>query len=169
MTDLLDWTEKAALENLRFHLQNADNLAKESNTTLTVLLAALGAVLAYTLRVDSAGTVNAINIGAGVLTAYLVALSTLLVYKCMRIAPIPAPTNEPRNLYQKNFKVEMLREIELNNMQERINQIVARNDALTTWLNRIRLFAVASPIVFLAGAFLAAHLLDLCGRVVAAV
>ena len=50
MTDLLDWVEKQALENLRFRIQDADNLTKESNTTLTILLAGMGASLAYGIK-----------------------------------------------------------------------------------------------------------------------
>jgi hypothetical protein len=148
MKELLDWTEKAAQENLKFHLQNADNLAKEANTTLTVLLAALGAALAYTLKVFDAGTATAATAGAAGLTLYLTALCGLLVFKCMKIAPIPAPTNEPRNLYQKDFALDALREVELNNTQERIDQAVARNDGTTAWLNKVRVLAVLSPFIF---------------------
>ncbi len=150
MKELLDWTEKAALENMKFHLQNADNLAKEASTTLTVLLAGLGAALAYTLKAFDVGAVTSITAGATGLTLYLTALCGLLVFKCMKIEPIPAPTNEPRNLYQKDFSLEALREVELSNTQERINQAVSRNDGTTAWLNRVRVMAVVSPIIFAA-------------------
>lgn len=150
MKELLDWTEKAALENLKFHLQNADNLAKEASTTLTVFLAGLGAALAYTLKAIDAGAVTSTAAGATGLMLYLTALCGLLVFKCMKIAPIPAPTNEPRNLYQKDFSLDVLREVELNNTQERINQAVARNDGTTAWLNRVRVMAVVSPLIFAA-------------------
>jgi hypothetical protein len=33
MNELLDWVEKAGLENIRAHLQAADDLKKETNTT----------------------------------------------------------------------------------------------------------------------------------------
>ena len=111
MHDLLDWTEKAAQENLKFHLQNADSLAKEANTTLTVLLAALGGVLAYALKLLDSGLISATLVSVAVLTLYLTALCSLLVFKCMKIAPIPAPTNEPKNLYQKDFALDRLREV----------------------------------------------------------
>ncbi|HEX5338937.1 MAG TPA: hypothetical protein VFW53_10920 [Gallionella sp.] len=163
MKELLDWTEKAALENLKFHLQNADNLAKEANTTLTVLLAALGAALAYTLKASDSGIVTTATIGVAVLTLYLTSLCGLLVFKCMKIAPIPAPANEPRNLYQKDFEFDALREVELSNMQERIDQAVARNDGTTAWLNRVRIGAVLSPFIFL-GVSLCVALMGL-GRV----
>jgi hypothetical protein len=32
-TKMLEWAEKAGLENLRYHLRAADELKKESNTT----------------------------------------------------------------------------------------------------------------------------------------
>jgi hypothetical protein len=150
MKELLDWAEKAALENLKFHLQNADNLAKEANTTLTVMLAALGAALAYALKAFDSGVATTTTAGAVGLTLYLTAVCGLLVFKCMKIAPIPAPTNEPRHLYQKEFELDALREVELTNMQERIDQAVARNDGTTAWLNRVRVLAVLSPLIFLA-------------------
>ena len=150
MKELLDWAEKAALENIKFHLQNSDNLAKEATTTLTVLLAGLGAALAYTLKALDSGIATTTTAGAAGMTLYLAALSGLLVFRCMKIAPIPAPTNEPRNLYQKGFELDALREVELTNIQERIDQAVARNDGTTAWLNRVRLLAVLSPFIFLA-------------------
>jgi len=146
--DLLDWTEKAAQENLKFHLQNADSLAKEANTTLTVLLAALGGVLAYALKLLDSGLISATLVSVAVLTLYLTALCSLLVFKCMKIAPIPAPTNEPKNLYQKDLALDRLREVELDNIQSRIDQAVARNDGTTAWLNRVRVLAVLSPVIF---------------------
>lgn len=148
MTELLDWTEKAALDNLKFHLQNADNLAKEASTTLTVLLAGIGGAIAYTLKGFDSGVATAATIGAGGLTLYLTVLCVLLVFKCMKIEPIPAPTNEPRHLYQKSFDLNVLRELELDNMQERIDQAVRRNDGTTAWLNRVRVMAVLSPVIF---------------------
>ena len=42
MNDLIDWAEKSGLENLRFRLQNAETLAKEASSTLTILLAGMG-------------------------------------------------------------------------------------------------------------------------------
>ena len=39
---LLDWVTEQASENLQFHIQCAEHIKKEANTTLTVLLAGVG-------------------------------------------------------------------------------------------------------------------------------
>lgn len=169
MEDLLSWAERSAQENLKFHLQNADNLAKEANTTLTVLLAALGATLAYALKAFDSGALSSVIIGAAGLTLYLTVLCGFLIFKCMKIAPIPAPTNEPRNIYQKGFDLGVLREIELQNTQERIDQAVARNDGTTAWLNRVRVMAALIPVIFAVSACMAPVALGLYARVAAAV
>lgn len=157
MTDLLDWVEKQALENLRFRIQDADNLTKESNTTLTILLAGMGASLAYGIKLLDANSESWILLAVFMFSAYLLVLCMLLIFKCLKISAIPAPTNEPQNLYQVEFSLEALREVELKNLQERINETVRRNDMVATWLNRIRLLAVCSPIIFILVAFWAAH------------
>src|SRR5690606_17488154 len=96
--NILDWVENAAVENLRLHHHTADVLAKESATTLTVLLAALGAGIAYSLKMVEAGRIDFLAIGVGAITAYLAIISLFLVCRCMRIEPIPAVHNEPKNL-----------------------------------------------------------------------
>lgn len=52
MEKLLEWAEKNGLENLRFRLQNAETLAKESSSTLTLTLAAMGGTLSNSLKLD---------------------------------------------------------------------------------------------------------------------
>lgn len=162
MTELLDWVEKAAIENLRFHLQSTENLTKEAQTTLTVLLAGLGASLAYALKDVGAGVFSDVTFGIIVLTIYLMINCALVVFKCMKIAPIPAPTNEPKNLYNVNYELAVLRKFELDNIQDRIDQAVRRNDATTAWLNRSRAMVVFSPVSFLV-AYGHAPALCLCG------
>lgn len=154
MTEMLDWAEKAGLENLRAHLLTTDNLAKEGSTTLTILLAGLGGSLTYAIKMFEGGGVSWAGVGAAALTAYLTALCGLLVWKCLTIHEIPSPTNEPRNLYQKEFELSAVREVELRNIQGRIDEAAGRNATTAIWLNRVRRLAVASPIVFISAAAL---------------
>jgi len=148
MSDLLDWAEKAGMENLRFRLQNAETLAKEAGTTLTILLAGMGGALAYAIKGFEQPTPSTLAIGAAVLAAWLMAVGILLVVFCILTKPLQVPTNEPKNLYQKECRLEKLRELELENIQGRIEETTARNAAVAMWLDRVRLMALASPVVF---------------------
>jgi hypothetical protein len=140
MKDVIDWVEKAALENLRSHLLSTDAMTREANSTLTILLAALSGAFAYALKGDEHAGL------AYVLTTYLSLLSLLLVWFCMRITRAPAPTNEPRNLMQEGYELEALRRAELKNIQERIDEAAQRNFVTARWLNRVRMAAVCAPL-----------------------
>lgn len=154
MNETLDWIERAALENMRGHLQSADTLAKEATTTLTILLAALSGAFGYALT-DSDYRVSAVA-----LTGYLFVLCAMLVTRCMKIGEFPATTNEPRNLNQEGFPLDALRKVELRNIQDRIDQAARRNAITAQWLNRVRIGAICSPIIFAAttSAMALAHL-----------
>lgn len=152
MADLLDWAEKAGLENIRFRLQNAETLAKDTSSTLTMLLAGMAGALAYAVKGFEVQPITQLVFGAAVLSAWLMLIATLLMVKCILTTSLPAPTNEPKNLYQKEFALDLLREVELRNLQERIVQTTARNHRVAAWLDRVRLSAVASPLVFLLAA-----------------
>jgi len=101
MSELLEWAENAGLENLRFRLQNAEALAKEAATTLTVLGAGMGGALAYAVKGFEKQPASALAIGAGVLAVWLMFVGGLLVFFCMLTTSLPAPTNEPMNLIKK--------------------------------------------------------------------
>lgn len=146
MSDLLEWAEKQALENLRFHIQTAEQLAKDANSTLTLLLAGVGGLAAYLVKLLE-GKADAVWIGAvGAFVVTLAVLAAVLIFNCLKTAPIDPPTNEPRNIYQPSFSWEALREAELHNIQGRIDQVVKRNRRVATWLDYVRLLAVCSPI-----------------------
>jgi len=168
MKELLDWAEKAALENLKFRLQTCEALAKDAGTTLTILLAGLGGTLAYAMKGAEASATSALTVGAGVMAFWLMIVAAVLIVKCIMTAPIWPPTNEPKNLYQKNYALDDLREVELENVQQRIEQTAERNINTAMWLDRVRLMAVASPLIFLAGVALSRVLLGCAVRVAAA-
>lgn len=144
--DLLEYAESAGLENLRNHVAAADTLAKEANTTLTVLLAGAAGSLAYTLKLLD-GSSASLSIGLATACFYLFALSASLVWRCMKIDALPNTTNEPQNLYQADYSITQIREAELKNIQNRIRQADQRNTKTAYWLNRIRLFATGTPLV----------------------
>ena len=151
---VLDWAEKAGLENLKFRLQNAETLAKEAATTLTVLLAGIGGALSYAAKYyDGKPPALSLVVGATALAVWLMFLSVLLVHYCVRTLPLQTPTNEPENLYQPKFALDVLREVELQGIQRRINQTVKRNSTVAQWLDRVRYGAVFSPLIFLIAAW----------------
>ncbi|MDP1586609.1 MAG: hypothetical protein Q8M07_02600 [Prosthecobacter sp.] len=156
MSELIDWAERAGLENLKFRLQNSEALAKEASSTLTVLLAGVGGSLAYAVKGFERDVVSPLVVGAAAMSGWLMLAGCLLIVFCMLTTSLPAPTNEPKNLYQKTFAIELLREVELENIQERIEQTAARNHRVAAWLDRCRLLVITSPLIFVVAAFFAA-------------
>ncbi|WP_315136761.1 hypothetical protein [Achromobacter marplatensis] len=156
MSELLDWVEKAAVENLRQHHQAADVLAKESATTLTVLLAGMAGALAYAAKAVEADAWGWLPVSSAVFSAYLLLLCLRLVLKCLKIEDIPSVYNEPLNLLQPDLSLEQIRRYELENAQQRINDAVARNNRVASALNRIRVAAILSPLVFLVSGLVSA-------------
>lgn len=152
MSELLDWVEKAALENLRFRLQNTETLAKEAAATLTVLLAGMWAALAYAVKVFESGGGSVLAWGAAALSAWLMLCGMLLVWKCLMTQNLSIPTNEPKNLLQKQYALDALREAELLNIQGRIDQAAQRNHYVAAWLDRCRWMLLLSPVAFVIAA-----------------
>jgi hypothetical protein len=149
MNEIQDWAEKAGMENIRFRLQNAETLAKEATSTLTILLAGMGGAMAYAIKGFEQLEPTSLTIGAAVLAGWLMLSAVLLVVFCMLTTDLPVPINEPQNLYQKGYSLDALKEVELRNLSERINQTAARNHRVSAWLDRTRLFAIISPLIFL--------------------
>ncbi len=151
MSDLLDYAEKAGAENLKFRLQNAETLAKEANTVLTILLAGIGGSVALVAKgfEQMHGLPSAITVGAIVLAMWLTLAAGTLVVCCMLSMDLPVPTNEPLNLYQPEFEFDKIRVAELRNLDGRIKNATARNHRVAAWLDRVRLLVVGSPLVFL--------------------
>lgn len=150
MHEVLDYAEKAGLENLKFRLQNAETLAKESNGILTILLAGIGGAMALATKgFEQAHPLpSAITVGAVGLAVWLMVAAAVLVVFCMLSMDLPAPTNEPLNLYQPDFALEQIRVVELRNLDLRIKQATARNHRVAAWLDRVRLLAILSPLAF---------------------
>lgn len=145
----IEWIEEAGRENLRFRLQNAETLAREAHQTLLVLLAGMGGALAYVVKALDAGPLTPVGDGVVGVTFWLMLTAAALVMKCILSRDLPVPTNEPDNLWQDGWTVEMDRMGELKGLQARIDATRTRNQAVATWLDRVRLMAVASPAVFL--------------------
>lgn len=145
----LEWIEKAAIGNLKGRRETADILAKEAATTLTVLLAGVGGSLAYGVKLLDGETSNTI-IAAAAVCVWLTLLAISLVLFCLRIGEIPVVYNEPGKLLKRSLAQESFdewRRGELENMQERIDQTVRRNNTTARNLNYVRLLAVCTPFI----------------------
>ena len=147
MKEYIDWVEQAALENLRFRIGNAETLAREANSTLTVLLAGIGAGVAYVVKAFETGVLNslAVSVTAGV--AWLMLCAGVLVTRCILSKDLPVPTNEPENLWHPEWGLDVSRQSELNAIQERIDTVKVRNHSIAAWLDRVRVMAILSPFV----------------------
>ena len=98
MSDRLDWIERAAIENMRTHHACADNLAKDSAATLTLLLIGIGGGLAYSVKAIDAHSWNWLVVGSTAFTLWLVGVSWYLVGRCMMITAMPQIFNSPKTL-----------------------------------------------------------------------
>lgn len=154
--EILDYAEAAAKDNAAFHIANADALARESNALMNMLLAGAGGALAYLVTLTDKGAALWLRAGMAVTVAYLVIVAATLLYKCLRIRPIWPPANEPKNLIQDGFEVELVRLAELKNRQTCIDANRDRNDSVGMWLNRCRAMATATPVVFVVAALVVA-------------
>lgn len=158
----LDWIEKHGLENLKGRVGTADILAKESATTLTVLLAGAGGALAYAAKLLDDGASRG-TVAASAAAVWLTLLSILLVIRCLKIDAIPPVYNQPGQLLGRHVAGHTLdswREAELKNIEARIDDACKRNDEVARRLNIVRMLATLTPVL----AAMAAGLYIACGH-----
>lgn len=148
MKELIDYAERMGLENLRSRLQVVETLARESNALLMILLAGIGGSLAYAVKGIENAAICSLTAGSVAFCAWLMGTAGLLVYFCIMTDDLQTPTNEPMNLYQPEYTVEEIRAVELRNIDSRIKLTIARNQRVAFWLDRVRIMAIASPVVF---------------------
>lgn len=152
--ELLNWVEQAALENMRAHIKSGDDIKRESNIALTVIIAGASSALAYAVNVIGSPLDIDVLWGVSVLSGYLFLLCAVLVFKCLRVGAFPAPTNEPTNLYKSDYPLQEIRECELKNMQGRIEDAERINQTTSKWLNRVWAATTLSPVIFAVTFFL---------------
>jgi hypothetical protein len=150
----LEWIEKQAQESLKSRFATADLLAKEAQTTLTVLLAGVGGSAAYAAKIFESTTPGPIAIASAVVCAYLVALCILLVLRCMMFQSFPALSQDPKNLMHPTYSLDAIREEEVKNIGERIAEAKEKNDVRAKRLNGFRIAAALSPVVFVVTAMI---------------
>ena len=166
MDEKLDWIEKQAAENLKFRLQVREELAKDANNLLTILLAAIGAIVAFAIESSSEEQITPLLMGAIAMTVWLMLVATILVLKCIMTSTLIPPGNEPRNLLLDGYTLGQIKKFELENVQNSIDQTASRNRNIAYWLDKARLSAVASPLIFILALVFEIYLGNLCALAV---
>ncbi|MBA1367163.1 hypothetical protein [Burkholderia gladioli] len=147
---MLDWVEARAVQNLEFHIQCAEHIKKEANTTLTVILAGVGGASAYTVKLFDTHAASWLMVAALTFNFCLLLLAAGLILRCLKVDNISAPSNEPKHLYLPKYSLQLVREVELDNMQARIEEIQQRNGMAADRLEQIRLYALLVPLISVA-------------------
>lgn len=157
MKELLDYIEGEARTNAAFHLANSDNLTKESNTLLNLLLAGAGGSLAFVAALLQKNTPVPLwqPWAVGATAAYLFALAALVVWKCLWVQDIWPPANEPKSFPLSGYTLDEIRQFDLENKQQCCDNNRIRNERVGTWLNRCRALAVGTPVVTALSAWVA--------------
>jgi hypothetical protein len=150
--DALDYVEQQGLRNIEFHVKGLESLQKEAHLTLTVSMAAMSAAFTSAFGIyTKAGWMWATVL-------WLLSVYFWFVTFCMTKAIVPRtlfPTgNEPKNLIpflgEQGFTLEQVREKELLLLQERIENIIERNQATGKIIQSARRLLIFSPAAFLA-------------------
>ena len=150
----LEWVEKQAQESLKARFATAEIVAKETQTTLTVLLAGIGGSAAYAAKIFEAGPSGPIEIAAAVVCVYFVALAVILVVVCMMFRSYPALYQNPEHLMHPTCSIDAIREEEVKNLGVRIKEAAEINAKRAKHLNRLRIAIALSPFLFAAAAAL---------------
>lgn len=149
---MLEWIEKQAQESLKSRYVTADLLAKETQTTLTILLAGVGASAAYGAKLFEPGSSGPIVFASAIVCFYLIALSVALVISCMMFQSYPALHQDPKNLMHPTYSLDAVRQAEVENIGKRIAEAAMINQSRATRLNIFRIATALSPLIFVAAA-----------------
>jgi hypothetical protein len=146
----IEWAEKAAIENLRGRIANADSIGKEANTLVTLLLAGIGGSLAYAFKAFDDGSASPAACGAAAVAVWFAIVAAIVLWRCVMTRPLSALMNEPKNIYRPELQLSevAIRQFELENLQLRIDETKERNRKVALWLDRGRLAAIATPLIF---------------------
>lgn len=156
MDDIINYVEDETRVTANFHIDCAETLMRESNILLTINLSGAGGALALFISMNEEKTGFWLQAGTLATSCYLFLITSIVVWKCLRVRPIFPTGNEPKHLLIDGFELHQIRTAELKNKQRCIDANRLRNDSVGFWLNRLRFLTTATPIVFILTAFLVA-------------
>jgi hypothetical protein len=148
--EAIDWIEKQGQESIKARFATAELIAREAQTTLTVLLAGVGGTAAYASKLFEPGPAEPLVVASAAACGYLAVLSAILVLACMMFRSYPAQFQEPGNLLVPGATLLQVRDAELLNLDERIKEATLLNETRARNLNNVRLGAVFAIAVFVA-------------------
>ena len=153
-----EWAESAGRENLKHRLGTGDVLLAQANTLLSILLLGIGAGLSFAMKLAGPLPVGRMEWGAAAATAWMVCIAALLAHKCIATRETSVIGNSPLNVYKPELghSEEEIRRFNMELIRDQISFTSTRNAAVAYWLDRCRYAAIATPISYVAGAWLAA-------------
>jgi hypothetical protein len=152
---LIEWAERAAIENLKERLANLDQLRAQASSLLQLILVGIGGALTFAVKVFDPGPVGPLVAGALAVVLWLCWVAAVLVRKCLSTSRVPVVFNHPKNLCNEEAKAAKFddwRERELRTLGDRIDGVKPIVESVGTWLDRCRYAAIATPLLFAAGA-----------------
>lgn len=151
--DVIDEGLREGTCNLKDKAAGHSAITAQASSTLAVMLAAVGGSVAYAARLEASKT-DPVGMGALAASVYLMVLSAILVRMCMLSVKAPAVHQEPKNIVAFPAASNKARKAgELAILQARIADQGAINHRRAKWLNRVRSWAIAAPLIFAAGVF----------------
>jgi hypothetical protein len=145
---IVDWVETTSTEHFKARYAAFVQIKQDAQVTFTIIAAGVGAALTLAAKIMAPGAAGTVSFGAAVLCLYLGLVAAMLVTKCMLFVPLPSIYNEPANLLLRGYTLAEIKEGELLGMQARIDEMMAINERASRWLNRARILALLSPVVF---------------------
>ncbi len=149
LMSLLDYAEQEGQKNMEFHIKSHEILSASCEKTLTFILAAAtlamtGAVSGLMQPVTKDLDLRTWGCLLIVIAVALTIQGALLVRNAMLTDNVHPPSNQPKNLYQKAYSLEQIKEFELVNLEDRIQKIRQTNDKKAAVLNKARLNLIYS-------------------------
>ncbi len=146
----IDYMEREAAKNYNFHIDDMAELKKDATNLMTVLYFLIVASFSTAVNIFASKKAIAWGVLLCAICVYLTALAVYLLFTCLKDRPVKLPANEPKNLVlQPGADSNKIRELELKNLQERIDFNKERNRITSTRLHNVRLSLVLSPVAFL--------------------
>lgn len=159
--DLLDYVEAEAKLSAEFQIACRDAVLKEVNTTVAGLFGGGVGALAYAVGLSEKPTMQWAAWGMAGGGVYLLLVALGVVVLCLRTQEVLPPANDPGLLLDADELkcvgdaqgLEVLRRANLRSKQRSIERNRTANARVAVWLDRLRLAALAVPLVFIAAAW----------------
>ncbi|HZV61490.1 MAG TPA: hypothetical protein VFF75_03665 [Methylophilaceae bacterium] len=147
---LLTWIYEQASLTSEFSLKVSDNLERQANTLLNILLVGAGGALAYVINLIGSRSSEWLLWGMIGSSSWLFLTAVILIYKCLWCNNLYGPANDPKNLLQAeaNYRIDEVMRFELEHRQLAIEKNRQRNYKVSRWLNIVRAMAAFTPLLF---------------------